>query len=466
MAERSFQAARDPFRVALFFLTVLTVSRIHEQYKWMSVLRPALVATAAAAIYAYLRPDVVARRPLLHTWPAKVIIAFTIWAVFGSMFGISFGNSAQFMLNVYFKTIVFAFLLIAAIRSTRDLKTLIWAYVIATALLCYTTLYVFQLQHYAGYDRLANADTYDANDLGLVLIVGLAMTLLAFTTSGIKGKLFCMLVMCGVGAGVAKTGSRGAFVGMIAAGAGLLLLLDRVSILQRVGFIVATFIGLSMFAPPGYWKQMQTIEDPQHDYNWDSVNGRRQVAIRGMGYMMGYPVFGLGIHNFSKAECTISEKALNFEVGTGIRCTPPHNAYIEAGAELGVPGMALWLFIIPGGVIQLVLLRTRLPRSWARGDPEQQFLYCTVVYFAVAMLGYSFGSFFLSFAWTDISYYLMAMMAGVWVCVEERLARDRANAVGGPTAGAPPLAPTGQRPGWRAAESEAAIARRRLAGGR
>src|SRR5262249_60799241 len=121
----------------------------------------------------------------------------------------------------------------------------------------------------------------------------------------------------------------------------------------------------------------------------------------------------------------ISDKAKNYEIGTGIRCTPPHNAYIEAGAELGLPGGALWLFIIPGGVVQLVMLRFRLPGHWSRGDPEQRFLYYAVVYFAVAFLGYSFGSFFLSFAWTDISYYLMAMMASIFICVEERMARDR-----------------------------------------
>jgi putative inorganic carbon (HCO3(-)) transporter len=465
MVDRVLRGARDPFRVALFFLTVLTVSRIHEQYKWMSILRPALVATAAAAIYAYLRPDVVAKRPLLATWPAKIIATFAVLATFGSMFGISFGNSATFILNVYLKTIVFAFLLIASIRSTPDLKTLIWAYVIATALLCYTTLYVFQVQHYNGYDRLANADTYDANDLGLVLIVGLAMTLLAFSTSKLPGKLFCALIMCGVGAGIAKTGSRGAFVGMLASGVGLLLFLDRVPVVQRVGFIVVTVLGLSLFAPPGYWKQMQTIEDPKSDYNWDSVNGRRQVAIRGVGYMLGNPIFGVGIHNFSKAECTISDKALNYEVGTGIRCTPPHNAYIEAGAELGLPGLALWLIIIPGGVIQLVMLRMRLPRNWSRGDPEQRFLYNAVVYFSVALLGYSFGSFFLSFAWTDISYYLMAMMAGIWICVEERRARDKLVGQIAPTAAVTAVASGGGRSGWRAAESAAAV-RRRLAGDR
>ena len=49
-------------------------------------------------------------------------------------------------------------------------------------------------------------------------------------------------------------------------------------------------------APPGYWKSMQTIlEDPKADYNWDSLNGRRQLAKRGMGYMLAYPVFGVGI---------------------------------------------------------------------------------------------------------------------------------------------------------------------------
>jgi hypothetical protein len=458
--DQPFRAARDPFRVALFALTVLTVSRIHEQYKWMSVMRPALIATAAAAIYAYLRPDIVARRPLLHTWAAKTVFAFAIWALLSMFFGISFGNSAMFILNVYVKTLVFTFLIIASIRSTRDLATLTWAYVIATALLCYTTLFVFQLHHYAaGYDRLANADTYDANDLGLVLVTGLPITLLAFSTSKLKGKLFCAVVLCGIGAGIAKTGSRGAFVGMLAAGVGLLLFLDRVPVFQRVAFIIVTVLGLSLFAPPGYWQQMQTIGNPQADYNWNTANGRRQVAIRGVGYMLGNPIFGVGIHNFSKAECTISEKALNYEVGTGIRCTPPHNAYIEAGAELGLPGGALWLFIIPGGVIHLMLLRLRLPRSWPRGDPEQRFLYYAVVYFAVTLLGYAFGSFFLSFAWTDISYYLMAMMAGIWICVEDRLARDR-GMIGAPQA----TVAAAPRSGWRAAASEAAT-RRRVAGG-
>jgi len=453
MSSQPIRPSRDPFRTALFVLTVLTVSRIHEQYKWLSVLRPALIATALAALYAYIRPDVVSRRSLLTVWPAKVMVAFLVWACLSAVFGISFGNSASFILNVYVKTIVFAFLIIAAVRTTNDLAVFVWAYAVATGLLCYTSLFVFQVHHYAaGYDRLANADTYDANDLGLVLVVGLAFTLLALQNSKAKGKVFCTIVLLGTGAAIAKTGSRGAFVGLMALGVGALLLLDRVPVAQRVGFVMVTILGLTIWAPPGYFKQMQTIEDPKSDYNWSAVNGRRQVAIRGMGYMSRFPIFGVGMHNFARAECFISDKALHHEVGTGIRCTPPHNAYVESGAELGVPGLALWLLVIPGGVFQLIRLRLRMPRHWPRGDPEQRFLYLMTVYLAVALVGYSFGSFFLSFAWTDISYFLMAMLAGTWVCVNERLAHDRAVASGG-GAGRGPMREPRRRSGWRATAS-------------
>jgi O-antigen ligase len=186
---------------------------------------------------------------------------------------------------------------------------------------------------------------------------------------------------------------------------------------------------------------MATLEDPKADYNWDSINGRRQVAIRGIGYMIDYPFFGLGIHNFAKAECFISSKARHHVFNTGIRCTPPHNAYVEAGAETGIGGLLLWVVMIPGAVVSLVKLRRRLPRGWGRSrDAEERFLYLATVYLPVAFVGYSVGSFFLSFAWTDITYLLVATWAGLQLAVEEKLARS-----GGEPASSPPPVPSQPR---------------------
>jgi putative inorganic carbon (hco3(-)) transporter len=415
--------SNDPFRVSLAVLVVFTISRIHMQFPILKAMRPALVMTVIAVACAFAKPALLSRRPLLETRNAKLIAAFAIVACVGAPFGISLGNSAVFILNDYVKTIVFAFLIIASIRNTSDLRMIVLAYVISTALLVYTSLFVFKVEQYNGYQRLSNLDTYDANDLGLVLIVGLALTLLTFQTSKLMGKIICGLILIGAGAAISKSGSRGALVGLCALGIGLLVLLDRVPLWKRGLFIVATASALSYFAPPGYWKQMSTILNPKADYNWDSINGRRKVAARGIGYYEQYPVFGVGIHNFPKAECNISDKALNHAVGTGIRCTPPHNSYIEALAEGGTFGIGLWLLMIPGSVVALVALRQRLPRAWARGDPEERYLYLTTQYLAVATLGFCFGSFFLSFAWTDVTYYLSAVTAALYVAVGDRLRR-------------------------------------------
>ena len=48
----------DPFRIFLFVLTVMTISRIHQHFKPIAVVRPALLMTAMAGLYAYLNPRI------------------------------------------------------------------------------------------------------------------------------------------------------------------------------------------------------------------------------------------------------------------------------------------------------------------------------------------------------------------------------------------------------------------------
>jgi len=415
--------ARDAFHVTLLALVVLNISRFHQQFAVLKAIRPEMVLTLICVGLAFMKPAFLSKRHILETWPARGIALFACLAGCSMFFGISLGHSAVFILNVYVKTIIFAFLVIASVRSARDLYALVWAGVLSAGWLAYTSMFVFKLVRYGNYARLSNLDTYDANDVGLVMLVGLALTLLAFQTSRTAGKIACSGILVGIGATIAKSGSRGAFVGLLALAAALLLLANRVSVVKRLAFVGATALGMVLFAPPGYWDQMRTIEDPKADYNWNTVNGRRMVAIRGLGYMLQYPVFGVGINNFAMAECTISDKAKNHVVGEGIRCTPPHNAYIEAAAETGVPGGLLWIVMVPGGVVWLLRLRRRLPPEWATGDAEQRFLYMCALYFAVLLAGYAAGSFFLSFTWYDVSYYIFALLAGLQVAITEKLRR-------------------------------------------
>jgi O-antigen ligase len=190
---------------------------------------------------------------------------------------------------------------------------------------------------------------------------------------------------------------------------------------------------------------------PKADYNFSSVDGRKALLERGIGYMAEYPVFGLGISNFPRAECTISPKLARLSKTGPIRCKAPHNSYIQAGAETGVPGLVVWASIIVGGIVAMLRLRRRLPRSWRWGTGAERFLYGAPTFFALALIGFAVTSFFVSFAWMDPLYLMAAFMSGLYIALRRQAAQmgdyPETDALLSP----PGLAPGSAR--WRTARS-------------
>jgi O-antigen ligase len=413
----------DPLRLFLALLMLLVVGRVQQHWRIIAVFRPALVLAGFTMIYAFMNPRKLAPEGLFRTWPARLVAALGIWACLSAPFGISLGGSGRFILEDYSKTLIFCFLLIAAIRDARDLYTFVWSYVVSCAILVWFSIFVFGLHKTSGSSlaRLSSGYTWDPNDLGLVLLIGLALSLLAFQTSRGQLRVLAGATIVGIGVALARSGSRGAFLGLAVFGIFLLVMLNAIPLVKRVGFMLATAIALAIAAPPGYWEQMQTLFHPKSDYNYTALNGRREVWTRGMGYLWGSPVFGLGIHNFWRAECIEGDKAKDAQLGHGIRCTPPHNSYLEAAVETGLPGIAMWASLVWGGIIAMFRLRRRLPRAWLKGDDEERFLYLASMYLPLAMIGFAVTSFFLSFAWVDMLYILAAFMSGLYICVGRKL---------------------------------------------
>lgn len=404
---------------------LLTVSRIHEHFGVLSVLRPALLLAGSACAYAFLHPRSLGGTRWLRTWPAKVVVALGVMVCLSAVFGISLGGSARTILEDYSKVLVFAFLLMATIRGTEDLRAYVWAYVISGGVLVWLSLFVFGLDKAApaGIARLNFRYSYDANDVGTVLLVALGLALLTFHTSRRSGKLVSAVVLLGIGVTLARSGSRGAFIGLVALLVSLLLLVKQVSGLSRLIMVIVVIAGLAVASPPGYWRQMETILRPTEDYNWNVPGGRKAIWLRGLGYMKSYPLFGIGIGNFGRAEATISDRARDWTPGqAGIKWSAPHNSFVEAGAELGVPGLVLWSSLVFGGIVAMRRLRRRLPKSWASGTPDERFLFLATTYLPVALVGFGVSAAFVSFAFLDPIYILAALMTGTYVCAGRRLA--------------------------------------------
>jgi O-antigen ligase len=122
-------------------------------------------------------------------------------------------------------------------------------------------------------------------------------------------------------------------------------------------------------------------------------------------------------------ECAIEDWAERYP-GTPQKCSAAHNAYVQAGAELGVPGFVLWSAFILGGILGPVVLRRRFPPHWKAGDAEEQFLYAATSFLPVTFAGYAGATFFLSFAWVDMTYYLLGMLAGLYAAVSFKMRQN------------------------------------------
>src|SRR6185437_1905469 len=422
---RAERTGLDLFRLCLSAGIVLNVSRIHQIYPWLSALRPQLTLTLLSLVAAFMSRKALASPAWTRHWLTKIIIALTVVAVGSIAFGISQGAAFWFFEESYSKVLISCFLLMAATRNARDLRTFIWAYVVGAAVLVWMAIFRFSLvMDNNGLARLANLETWDANDIGVLLLIGLGLCLLLFRTSKALGKLCTSIVLVGIGVAMARSGSRGGFIGLGCVLLAFIVSLKHVHFARRISIVGLIAFSLFFAAPAGYWKQMSTITAPKDDYNWSSAQGRRELAIRGMGYMMSYPIFGIGAGNFGRAELTISPLAGQ----TGIRESAAHNTYVQAGAEMGVPGFMLFIVLTLGGIVVPWRLRRKIPPSWRSGSPDEQFLFQAAMYLPLAAIGFAVPAYFVSFAYADPVYILAAMAVSLTCCVAAKTRLPRGDA--------------------------------------
>ena len=69
--------------------------------------------------------------------------------------------------------------------------------------------------------------------------------------------------------------------------------------------------------------------------------------------MMANPLLGVGPGNFQTAEGTLSPLAERQQYGVGVRWNAAHNSFVQIGAELGFPGLALFVAVIVSAFVAL-----------------------------------------------------------------------------------------------------------------
>ena len=248
---------------------------------------------------------------------------------------------------------------------------------------------------------------YDSNDFATYVVTALPLGL--YFASSERRRLMRGVAWAGVAvlaAGFIWSGSRGGFLAFMAVIA--YFLLRYTTIKRSWRWSAVAVIGLLVTATAGdkYWTRISTVLHPSEDYNMTSEEGRMQIWRRGVGYMIHHPVLGVGAGNFPTAEGTISPLVGKQPPGRGLKWGPPHNSYLQVGAELGVVGLLLF-----AGFVASVFRALRVLPKAAGPPPAPPARLAQSL--TASLIGFVVGAFFLTLAYHDMLYTLAGIAVGL-----------------------------------------------------
>lgn len=384
--------------IVALLITVLAV-RLHELIPGSGVIRPAVTLSIGGLAFLIGRAPAGSLGRVLRARTSRLVMGYFALACIGVPFALWRGGAIGSVRDLAWALVLFlAVMLCPPTRAALD--RVLTGFALAAG--AYATMLITRgTARVEG--RVSIGYTLDANDAAALFAIAAPIAISMVTGSrGLIRRLVGAAILGVLVVGVLKTGSRG---GLIALAVGTLVYVMGQPGFRKAGLIVAMLIGGAFTwaaAPQSFKDRFSSVSD-EKDYNFNAYGGRLQIWSRAIGYTAKSPVVGVGIGNFSVAELITIQHLSRAEDAYGvIRGGMPdmntHNAYLQAAAELGIPGVIVFVMLI-GTAIKLAgpLWRPSATRRGFAHHPEV----------LASMLAFASGAMFLSHAY---SYALFALV--------------------------------------------------------
>jgi O-antigen ligase len=317
--------------------------------------------------------------------PAGWALAFLLWALVTSFFALS-PETARAELLERLKSLIIFFVVINVLRTPRQLR--FYILLVLVAFMIYPARGA--LQNYVTgnttFGRVIWNKIYsNPNDLGAMtlLMTGLALAIATVRTERRRVRWavgLCVPVMIAI---MLLTQSRGVFIGLIVGFAPALLAQIRKRPSIAVPVIIAVVVA-GVLLPAAVTHRLggitkltssETIAEADPE---GSAEQRLEISKVAWRIFTDHPLIGVGIGCYADA---------NERYSAALGKRDAHDTYLTLAAELGLPGLLLWL-----GLVGSVLLHLKRHRSIAVSAAPIQivWIYRAVVGFLVAGL---FGSY-------------------------------------------------------------------------
>jgi O-antigen ligase len=354
----------------------------------LKVVRIAFLA-AGIAMAAQVVEQTIRRRPITPLSPEiGIALALVCWAVLTIPLSSWPGGSVRVLIDQYLKAVAFFWLLGSVITSTGRLRVMAWTLVLCAIPLAATGIgNYFSGEHLStgvrGFYRIAGYTggaglTGNPNDLALMLNLIMPIAgVLVFMTRGVSRAVAVAAVLLSLAA-IVLTFSRAGFLTLAASFVMLLAVLAR----RKAPGAAVGLLLLALCVPPmlpaGYAARLSTIANIEADAT-GSAQGRWQDTKVAVGLVAKNPIIGVGIGQ--------DMLAMNEERGATWRQV--HNAYLQYGVDLGIPGLLLfvWLHV-------LCFLTARAVEKRAADNPAHRDLGLLAVGVQVSLVAFAVAAMF------------------------------------------------------------------------
>ena len=338
-------------------------------------------------------------RPQSLTAPAPFwwAMALVAWALVTSPWAISPALAQQTCLD-RLKVFVVFLVVINALRSWRYLRR--YALFIVLCFMLYPARGT--IINYLTGNKLAGRAIWNQiysnpNDLGAMALLafGLALSILAVRDEKRWAKVCAIFAATSLLAIILLTQSRGVFIGLILGMGPAFLGSVRKRPAVTAGVVIMLALG-STLIPDTVWTRLSGIgkltstatiaqADPE-----GSAAQRWEISKTGFRILEDHALVGVGLGCYSLANARYAPKL-------GRRDT--HDTYLNIAAELGLPGLVLWL-----GVVLSVL------RRWWRSSRSQLELPVQIVWLERAILGFLVAGFFGTYSGITMLYLMLGIL--------------------------------------------------------
>lgn len=385
---------------------------IHPPSRWWGAtlpdLRWSLLAAVVTLLAIWIRmPPEVKRQAWYSTAPAKILMLFVAWFWIGWFWALDREQHvpAAIMLTKY----IAIYYAIYRIINTQERITFFLLLHLAG---CFYLGFLGWTSNNDGrLDGVGGPGINDASTLGMQLGTGvIAGTILLLHLKGWQ-RWFCFVALAFAMNTIILTGSRGAFVGIVAAG--LILNYLRPKAYQRA-FYACAVVGVLLFgylANDSFWERMGTMSAAVDDSQQmdGSAESRVEMLRAQLEMWKRYP-FGSG-HRGSEY---LSAQYLEQKYLTAGGARSSHNGFMTIAVEQGIPGIILFIAVLWWTATKLRRMKLEFL------DPERASLAVQSAAIGGALTVILAAGMFADFTKCEVQFWMMALLASLTQFLEKQ----------------------------------------------